>query len=62
MGVLRIYSSMKSNSECADCGYFVRYGDGSMSCLMKQEFCIVEGVTSYPKDCEYYEVKYSKKR
>ena len=40
-------------SECTDCKYLIRFSDG-ISCLMKQEFCIISGKTSYPKDCEYF--------
>ena len=41
-------------TECIDCKYLIKHLDG-ISCLMKQEFCIVGGKTSYPKDCEYFE-------
>lgn len=33
-----------------------------MTCLMKQEFCIINGETSYPKNCKYFKgEKMSKK-
>ena len=41
-------------SECTGCKYFIRYSD-EIFCLMKQEFCIIAGKTSYPKDCGYFE-------
>ena len=41
-------------SECTECKYFIDNRDGTR-CLMKQEFCIVGGKTSYPKNCQYFE-------
>ena len=39
-------------TECNNCRYFIGYSNGAMTCLMKNEFCIISGKTSYPKDCE----------
>lgn len=41
-------------AECNNCKSFLKYPNGEITCLMKQEFCIIEGKTSYPKNCEYY--------
>ena len=42
-------------SECNECKYLIRYPNNAISCLMKQELCIIDGETSYPKDCQYFE-------
>ena len=41
-------------TECTECKYFIDNADG-IRCLMKQEFCLIHGKTSYPKDCKYFE-------
>ena len=41
-------------TECNNCRYLIRYPNGSITCLMKQELCIIGGKTSYPKDCKYF--------
>lgn len=41
-------------SECNNCKYLIKYPNGELSCLMKQELCIICEETSYPKDCEYF--------
>ena len=40
-------------TECINCKYFIRYLNGEIACLMKQEICIINGKTSYPKNCRY---------
>ena len=30
-------------NECTECAYFIRYPHKQMTCLMKQEFCIING-------------------
>ena len=41
-------------TECTECKYFIRYPNNEISCLMKKEMCIIDGKTSYPKNCEYF--------
>lgn len=41
-------------SECTDCKYLIGYSD-KIRCLMKKEFCIINGKTSYPTNCEYFQ-------
>lgn len=41
-------------TECTDCKYLIRYPNNAITCLMKQELCIVEGKTLFPKDCKYW--------
>lgn len=41
-------------SECTECKYFIDNADG-IRCLMKKEVCIINGKTSYPKNCQYFE-------
>ena len=45
---------MMGMTECNNCDYLIGHPNGDIRCLMKQEFCIVSGKTSYPKDCEYF--------
>ena len=42
-------------SECTDCKYLIGYPNNDIHCLMKQELCIINGKTSYPKNCQYFE-------
>lgn len=44
-------------TECNECGYLIGYPTGERKCLMKQEFCIIDGETSYPKNCEHFKKK-----
>ena len=41
-------------TECNNCKYLIEYPNDELSCLMKQELCIIGEETSYPKDCEYF--------
>ncbi|MBR3141116.1 MAG: hypothetical protein IKF11_09695 [Methanobrevibacter sp.] len=41
-------------TECTKCTYLIRYSNNRITCLMKQELCIIGGETSYPKDCKYF--------
>lgn len=41
-------------SECTVCKYLIGYSD-NIRCLMKKEFCIINGKTSYPTNCEYFQ-------
>ena len=41
--------------ECTNCKYLIKYPNKELSCLMKQELCIINERTSYPKNCEYFE-------
>ena len=43
------------SSCCNECVHLIRYPEGGLTCLMKQEFCMVHGKNSYPKYCEYFE-------
>ena len=40
---------------CNDCVHFIRYPKGEVTCLMRQEFCMIKGKRTYPINCEYYE-------
>lgn len=44
----------EKRTECSNCHYLIGYPDGKRKCLMKQEFCIVDGKTSYPRDCKCF--------
>lgn len=41
-------------TECNNCKYLIKYPNDKLSCLMKQELCIIDEETLYPKDCEYF--------
>lgn len=41
-------------TECTNCKYLIGYADGTITCLMKQELAIIDGKTSYPKNCGYF--------
>ena len=46
---------------CNDCVHFIRYPKGEVTCLMRQEFCMIKGKRTYPINCEYYETGVSNK-
>lgn len=41
-------------TECTNCGYYITYPNNERTCLMKQNFSIINGETVYPKNCEYW--------
>ena len=41
-------------TECNNCTYLIKYPNGKITCLMKQDYCIIADKTSYPKNCEYF--------
>lgn len=38
-------------TECTKCGYFILYNENA-TCLMKNDFQIVDGCTIFPKNCK----------
>lgn len=44
-------------SSCYDCIYFHTYPNKKITCLMKQDFCIINGKNVYPKECSYFKKK-----
>jgi len=44
-------------TQCNYCKYFFIYLDGTTTCLMKNDYMIVDGVNVFPKECRDYKMR-----